>query len=189
MESAAERLIVSTRELLWERGYVGTSPRLILERAGVGQGSMYHHFRGKPDLARVAIARTTTAQRGEVEKLFAAEGAAIDRIAAYLERDRDVLKGCPVGRLTQDPEVVAESRLREPIAETFDWLCDLLAQVLIEGIAAGELNPDLDPQDTAATLVATMQGGYVLARAAQDPQRFDQAVQGVLNLLRAQRKS
>src|SRR3954468_17749100 len=50
--STPERLIESTRELLWERGYVGTSPKAILERSGAGQGSMYHHFKGgKPDLA------------------------------------------------------------------------------------------------------------------------------------------
>ncbi|BBJ46318.1 hypothetical protein SSPO_090360 [Streptomyces antimycoticus] len=53
-----ERLIASTRELLWERGYVGTSPKAIQERSGAGQGSMYHHFRGKPDLALAAITRS-----------------------------------------------------------------------------------------------------------------------------------
>ena len=52
-----ERLITSTQELLWERGYVGTSPKAIQQRAGVGQGSMYHHFSGKPDLALAAIQR------------------------------------------------------------------------------------------------------------------------------------
>ena len=57
--STPERLIESTRELLWERGYVGTSPKAILERSGAGQGSMYHHFKGgKPDLALAAIRRT-----------------------------------------------------------------------------------------------------------------------------------
>ncbi len=39
--STSERLIESTRDLLWERGYVGTSPKAILERAEAGQGSMY----------------------------------------------------------------------------------------------------------------------------------------------------
>src|SRR5690242_5436560 len=54
----AERLIRSTQELLWERGYVGTSPKAIQQRAEAGQGSMYHHFTGKPDLARQAIRRS-----------------------------------------------------------------------------------------------------------------------------------
>ena len=54
-----ERLVRSTQELLWERGYVDRpSPKAILERAGVGQGSMYHHFSGKSALALAAIRRT-----------------------------------------------------------------------------------------------------------------------------------
>ena len=61
--STPERLIESTRELLWERGYTGTSPKAILERADAGQGSMYHHFKGKPDLALAAIRRTAEQMR------------------------------------------------------------------------------------------------------------------------------
>ena len=51
---SAERLIASMQELLWERGYSGTSPRAVQKMADVGQGSMYHHFQGKADLAVAA---------------------------------------------------------------------------------------------------------------------------------------
>ena len=36
----------------------GTSPRAIQDRAGVGQGSMYHHFRSKAALAQAAEERS-----------------------------------------------------------------------------------------------------------------------------------
>jgi TetR/AcrR family transcriptional repressor of nem operon len=65
-----ERLIESTRELLWERGYVGTSPKAIQERSGAGQGSMYHHFGGKPDLALAAISRSAEELRARGEADF-----------------------------------------------------------------------------------------------------------------------
>src|SRR5690349_23561652 len=91
-----ERLIESTRELLWERGYVGTSPKAIQQRAGVGQGSMYHHFDGKPALALAAIERTAEEMRATVEAQFAGPGTALERVTAYLRRERDVLKGCPI---------------------------------------------------------------------------------------------
>ncbi|GGM28693.1 TetR/AcrR family transcriptional regulator [Dactylosporangium sucinum] len=71
---AVDRLVTSTQALLWERGYTGTSPRAIQERAGAGQGSMYHHFRGKPDLAAAAIRRTA---RYEVLHLSAPELSAL----------------------------------------------------------------------------------------------------------------
>jgi AcrR family transcriptional regulator len=47
MSTSIDKLIETTQELLWERGYVGMSPRAIQDRAGVGQGSMYHHFRSR----------------------------------------------------------------------------------------------------------------------------------------------
>jgi AcrR family transcriptional regulator len=179
----AERLIESTRELLWERGYVGTSPKVILARARVGQGSMYHHFRGKAHLALAAIDRTAQEQRAKAEEQFAAPGTAVERITAYLRRERDVLKGCPIGRLTQDPDVMADPDLRRPVDETFDWLRERIAAVISEGRARGELDAALDPAETASTIVAVLQGGYVLARAADDTAQFDRAVSGVLALL------
>ncbi|WP_424889543.1 TetR/AcrR family transcriptional regulator [Streptomyces sp. XH2] len=182
----SERLIESTRELLWERGYVGTSPKAIQQRAGAGQGSMYHHFSGKPDLALAAIRRTAEEMRGKAEEQFGGPGTAVERITAYLRRERDVLKGCPVGRLTQDPDVMADPALRAPVDETFVWLRGRLGEVLAEGVARGELSAALDPAATAATVVAVLQGGYVLARAADSTAPFEQAVDGVLGLLAAQ---
>ena len=78
--STPERLIESTRELLWERGYVGTSPKAIQEHAGAGQGSMYHHFKGKPDLALAAIRRTAEELRATAEGVL--ERARIRRTSA-----------------------------------------------------------------------------------------------------------
>jgi AcrR family transcriptional regulator len=183
--STVELLIASTRELLWERGYVGTSPKAIQQRAGVGQGSMYHHFTGKPDLARAAICRTAEEMRAKAEAQFAAPGTARERITAYLRRERDVLKGCPIGRLTQDPDVMADPALRAPVDETLAWLCGRIADVLAEGCERGELDTSLDPRASAATIVAVLQGGYVLARAADSVQPFDHAIDGVLVLLAA----
>ncbi|MFJ9761225.1 TetR/AcrR family transcriptional regulator [Streptomyces sp. NPDC101149] len=179
-----ERLIESTRELLWERGYVGTSPRAILERAGTGQGSMYHHFRGKPDLALAAIRRTAEEMWATARSLLDGPGTPYERIEAYLRRERDVLRGCPVGRLTMDPDVIASDALRAPVDETLDRLRERLAEIVEEGKAQGEFALSLDAAEIAATILATVQGGYVLARASGSPTAFDAGVRGLLSLLR-----
>ncbi|WP_042438098.1 TetR/AcrR family transcriptional regulator [Streptacidiphilus albus] len=180
---ARERLIESTRTLLWERGYDGTSPREIQARAGAGQGSMYHHFQGKSDLALAAIRRTAEELRAEVDRQLGAPGSARSRIAGYLRRGQDVLRGCPIGGLAQDPEIVAAPELQHPLEETLDWLQQRLAEVIAAGQRQGELSAALDPLATAAAIAAVAQGGYVLARAANDPGRFDRAVDGILALL------
>ena len=181
--STSERLIDATRELLWERGYVGTSPKAILERAGAGQGSMYHHFKGKPDLALAAIRRTAEETRATAEAVLGGPGTPYERIAGYLRRERDVLRGCPVGRLTMDPDVIASDELRAPVDETLDWLRERLAGIVGEGQERGEFAPGLDAEAVAATIVATVQGGYVLARASGLPSAFDAGVRGLLALL------
>ncbi|MGW7356700.1 TetR/AcrR family transcriptional regulator [Streptomyces sp. NPDC054802] len=181
--STPERLVEATRELLWERGYVGTSPRAIQQRAGAGQGSMYHHFAGKPDLALAAVRRTAEELRASAEASLDGPGTAYERIAGYLLRERDVLRGCPVGRLTMDPEVVTDDRLRAPVDETLGWLRGRLAGIVEQGRERGELRGTLVPGDVAATIVATLQGGYVLARASGSTAAFDAAVRGLLALL------
>lgn len=186
MASTQDRLIETTRELLWERGYVGTSPKAILQRAGVGQGSMYHHFTGKQDLALAAIRRTGDEMRTLVDRVLGGGGSARERIEAYLLRERDVLRGCPVGRLTMDPDVITSEELRAPVAETLAYVETRLATVVQEGVDNGELPSHLVPRDIAATIVATVQGGYVLARASGDTGAFEAGVRGVLALLSTQ---
>ncbi|WP_236244606.1 TetR/AcrR family transcriptional regulator [Streptomyces sp. CC210A] len=180
---ASERLVEAAQDLLWERGYVGTSPRAVQQRAGVGQGSMYHHFAGKPALALAAIRRSAQELRAAAEAVLGGGGTAYGRIEAYLLRERDVLRGCPLGRLAMDPDVVADDALRAPVDETLDWLRARLAGIVQEGVDRGEFATGLDPRHTAAAIVAVVQGGYVLARAAGDAAAFDTAARGLLALL------
>jgi TetR/AcrR family transcriptional regulator, transcriptional repressor for nem operon len=178
-----ERLIESTRELLWDRGYVGTSPKAIQERSGAGQGSMYHHFQGKQELALAAIERNTADLVTRADADLDGPGTVTERVARYMRRERAALRGCPVGRLTTDPDVMADPDLRRPVEDAFAAVRDRLTRVLDEGRRSGELDPAVDPAVTATTLVAVLQGGYVLARASGSPDTYAQAVEGVLALL------
>jgi AcrR family transcriptional regulator len=180
---AHERLIEATQELLWERGYVATSPRAIQRRAGVGQGSMYHHFVGKPDLAAVAVSRSAAELRADVGAILDGPGGALERIAAYLMRERDVLRGCRIGGLTQDPEIIADGGLRQALEDTFAWLRARLRDLIAEGQQRGELQSIVAPEQLASMICAVLQGGYVLARAHQSTEPFQEAVSGALGLL------
>lgn len=181
---ARERLIQGTRELLWDRGYLGTSPTAIWQAAGVGQGSMYHHFAGKPELVLAAEMRAAAENQQQTREIFAGEGSAYERIARYLLKERDALRGCPIGRLVADPEIAADSRLREPVREAFAVQHESLIAAIEQGKAAGEFRGDLDAAPTAYALSAVIQGGYTLARAEASVEPFDRAIQGALDLLR-----
>lgn len=180
MDSSRERLLDAASEELWTRGYAATSPNLVQRRAGVGQGSMYHHFRGKADLARAVIERTALTLQGRSDAALDGR-TGIDAAIAYLRAERDPLRGCPVGRLVADADVVADPSLRTPVAEALDGIRQRLAALLADDRRC----EGRDPAAIAACVVAVVQGGYVLARAADDRAAFDAAVEGAVTLLEA----
>jgi TetR/AcrR family transcriptional repressor of nem operon len=141
-----ERLIESTRELLWERGYTGTSPKAIQERSGAGQGSMYHHFQGKQELALAAIERNVADLVTRADADLDGPGTVAERVTRYMRRERAALRGCPVGRLTMDPDVMADPDLRRPVEDAFATVRDRLARVIDEGRRSGELDPSSIPR-------------------------------------------
>ncbi len=182
--SARERLIEATADQLWIRGYTGTSPRSIQVAAGAGQGSMYHHFHGKADLAQAAIEHIADGLLTEGLEILDRPGDPIDRIEAWLFKPRDRLRGCRLGRLVSDPDVVSNEELRGPIGATFAHLAGRIAEILRDAQATGQLDPSINADDLATLVVSAVQGGYVLARSVQDVEVFDRSVRGAAALLR-----
>jgi AcrR family transcriptional regulator len=179
------RLTGAMAELMWERGYAATSPRDVLARAGVGQGSMYHHFSGKHELAIAALSEATTVAMADSSLLLDGEGSPLERIKQYLALPRPGTRGCRVGRMTQDPQVVADSELLTVVAEAFDTVLGRWERAIADAIDAGELPAGIVPADLARTLSAIIQGGYVLARAKGEQGPMDAAIRGALSLLDA----
>ncbi len=173
-----ERLIEAAAEELWSRGYAATSPNRIQRRASAGQGSMYHHFRGKADLARAAIGRSSEALRARTDEALAGLQG-LEAVIAYLRIQRDPLRGCPVGRLAADADIVADPSLRDPVAAALHGIRERVRSLLTDEPACA--GPDV----LAATVAAVVQGGYVLARAAGDRAPYDAAIEGAVALLGA----
>jgi TetR/AcrR family transcriptional repressor of nem operon len=168
---------------MWERGYLAMSPRAILDRAGVGQGSMYHYFSGKEQLATEALELAAQELLDVAEVTLAGGGSAIERIRNYLVDQRDGLRGCPVGRLAGDPGVLESGSLHGVLEATFQSIRSLITSVVQQGVTAGELSTDVSAPDVADTVLAVIQGGYVLAQAAGDVAPFERAVRGALAFL------
>ncbi len=179
-----EALIEATKQLLAEDGYVSTSPRDILARSGAGQGSLYHHFRGKSDLAAAALHEVSTQMRTAVDECLDAEADPVATVLGWLQAPREGLRGCRLGRLAAEP-AIGEAVIAAPITAYFHHVEDRLATRLGEAATAGRLHPNLDAREVAASLVAVVQGGYVLARATDDPAAMRRAQSGAAALLRA----
>lgn len=182
MTTTRQHLIEATKELLWERGYDATSPRAILERSGAGQGSLYHHFASKADLAAVALREAAEEMREKYDPILYSEKPALQRIRDFLTMPREALRGCRFGRMTQEPVTTLDT-LHDPLLAFFTYLDQGLGNLIEEAKQEGTLSKEINTVELAATLSAIVQGGYVLARAFQDPERMQQAIRGAVTLI------
>ena len=185
--STKGRLIEAMRALLWERGYEATSPKAILERSSAGQGSLYHHFSGKAELAVAALEEVEIEMRTRIDGVLCSEGPPLERIEEYLRLPREALKGCPLGRLAPEPATTERDEIRDPLRAYFSHVQHGLATVLREAQREGDLDAYVNIEALAATLFAVVQGGYVIARGSGDPEQMEKATRGAMTLLGAAR--
>jgi AcrR family transcriptional regulator len=174
-------LVAAANELLWREGYQAMSPRDVQRASGVGQGSFYHHFTGKAELAATALGGVSDRMRGDAIRLLQTDGA--EGVRAFLAAPRKALLGCKLGRLAYENAIVDEPELRAPLDRYFREVETQLTEAIRAGQAAGDLDARADAADLAVLLMAAVQGGYILARAMRDPAQLGRAIAAALSLL------
>lgn len=131
------KLVAAMRSLLAQHGYAQTSPKMVLEASGVGQGSLYHHFAGKEGLALEAVGqmRETSvaflAQRGE--EIRTPGRAVADTLAAIESVLRKLFireEGRALVRLLADAQATESANL----ARALQTWGDELRAVMLRGL-------------------------------------------------------
>ncbi len=146
-----ETVLAVAAKLFYERGYDGTSMEDLARRLGVTKSAIYHHVAGKQELLKLAVDRALDGLFGEVDKLAAVDGRAVDRLEHLVRGSvRVLVDELPFVTLllrvrgNTKVERDALSRRRE-----FDHLVtDLVRQAAEEG----DLRTDVDPATTARLL-------------------------------------
>jgi AcrR family transcriptional regulator len=149
------RITVAARELIAEGGFVAAQIAPVAGRAGVAVGTVYRHFPSKSELFaevfREASQHEVDAMREAVE---ASAGPAAERVAAGIEAfARRALRGKRLAwALLAEPVDPAVEAERLHFRHSYR---DLMAEVIANGIEAGEL-PDQDVDATAAALIGAV---------------------------------
>jgi AcrR family transcriptional regulator len=177
-------IIDAAKALLWEGGYESMSPRKVMDASGAGQGSLYHHFRSKKQLAEEALAEIEKEMTTAAESLFSSRRRPLAQIESYLKLERNGLKGCRLGRLGNEQEVVEDKDLRQSLTRYFQRVEELLVTALQAAQEAGELSGRFWAPEVAAALIAIVQGGFVLSRASNDPNAIERATNGAWIMLK-----
>ncbi|MEB3049882.1 TetR/AcrR family transcriptional regulator [Mycolicibacter sp. MYC123] len=156
--------------IMYENGVAGTSLDDILAALGTGKSQLYHYFSDKSELVAAVVER-------QLERVLANQPslAHVDSLKGIERWAREVLKvhrqpggpfACPLGMLAA--ELKNDPAFRPALAEAFRSWEKPLAEGLRTMRARGELGPRENPDRLAASLIAALQGGMLLARISGD---------------------
>jgi len=182
------RIVEAAADLMFARGVRGTSLDDVLAVAGVGKGQFYHYFADKDALVRAVIARLAArildGQRPALDALdsWAAIAAWFDLLVTSQE-GHGCVGGCPLGSLASELADQDEAA-RADLVAAFDRWEGYLARGLDQMRARGELRAAADPAALAATAMASIQGGLLLAQTRRDVRALRLALDGALAYLR-----
>jgi TetR/AcrR family transcriptional repressor of nem operon len=186
-ERTRARIVAAAAELMHEGGVAETTIEDVKAAAGVSSSQLYHYFADKEELVQAVIdhqadlivGTTEQAGLGTPAGLRAWRGAVLAQAAASSGQG-----GCPLGSLGGQL-AETDARARGQVAAGFGRWSDALRDGLRELDTAGQLRPGLDPDALAVTLLASLQGGLLMAQVERDSRPLETALDTFLGLILA----
>lgn len=145
------QIIDSAIGLMSDHGVTGATTARIAAEVGVSEPTLYRHFKNKQEILLAALdviavrlmffaATAASGAKDVVERLRLMSGAFYDFAISNPDETRVFFEAISA---THEPE------MRDAMHVKFDELLRLVEGVLAEGIAQGEIRPDLDVTLTA----------------------------------------
>jgi AcrR family transcriptional regulator len=181
-----DRIVQAAAGLIFAQGVVGTSIDDVRKAAGVSGSQMTHYFRDKRSLVRAVIAW----QAGTVIGLH--EQPALGRLDSFealdlwaelniaRQRELNCEGGCSFGSLAGEL-AMSDAETRADLAEGFGRWETLFRRGLTAMRDRGDLRPDADPDELAAALLASLQGGMLLTKTTRDIRLLEAALKTALD--------
>ncbi|WP_163266222.1 TetR/AcrR family transcriptional regulator [Chelativorans alearense] len=192
---ARTRLLEAARDIIRAKGFAATTVDDLCKQAEVTKGAFFHHFGSKEALG-VAVAEfwaDTTAAFFEAAPYHLPDDP-LDRVLAYVAFRKAIIVGelaeftCLVGTMAQ--EVYATSTdIREACGKSIFGHAATLEADIEGAVRARGIRGDWTPESLARHTQAVIQGGFVLAKAGNNPDlaresldHLDRYIRGLFNL-------
>jgi AcrR family transcriptional regulator len=176
----------AARSVAVKYGSEHVTVRRIAKEIGVSEGALYRHFRSKHDILSLMVERMQEDIVGGIK-----EGAAGQTPLGILEGALRNHMSSIEQRRSVSFQVIAEiislgdKELNRQASEALDSYAGHIRDLLSEGIEAGEIRKDVDPEKAATLITAAIQG--LVSRWALGNYSFnlEQQYLALWNMLRA----
>ena len=169
-EQTRQHIIQQAATLFNQRGYSGSSISELMQCTGLQKGGIYRHFQSKEQLALAAFDYAQQQNTSQLVAAVAAETDALQKLLAFISAFHTLTLhppgpgGCPILNTIVDSDD-GDPALRERVVAVVRGWEELIERIVADGVARGSLRRDIDPQAVATVLIATLEGGILLARA------------------------
>jgi TetR/AcrR family transcriptional repressor of nem operon len=165
------RLLDAALHVIRAKGYSATRIEDVCETAGLTKGSFFHHFKGKEDLA-LAAADYWIEGTGALfaSAPYHAPADPVERLLAYVDFRKSLLRGdlpdftCLVGTMVQET-YDTHPAIREACNRSISEHAATLIPDIEEAIRQRGIQADWTAESLALYAQATIQGGFILAKA------------------------
>ena len=170
-----EDLLQAALTEIHRHGFQSASLNSILANTALTKGALYHYFPNKTALGYAVVEEII--QKHILERWLRPLESAEDPVTAMVSTLReagetitakDVQLGCPLNNLAQEMSPIDEG-FRQRINHVFNLWRAGLSKALARGQANGRVRPDIQPAESAAFIIAAMEGCVGMAKNAQDP--------------------
>jgi TetR/AcrR family transcriptional regulator, transcriptional repressor for nem operon len=183
------RIIEAASELMHVKSVASTTLDEVMAASGTGKSQFYQHFADKEalvrDVVKLRASEVLERERRYLERLDSFRGlerwrdAVVQRVAL-----RHGAFGCALGSLASELADQDEGA-RVALAEQFANWEELLAAGLERMRRKGVLRAEADPAVLATSIMAALQGGYLLAQVTHDAGPMEVALDMAIDRVRA----
>ena len=187
-EATRERIAARAAEAFNVHGVAGTSLADVMAASGLKKGGIYNHFGSKEELALAAFDHAAEVLARRFDPVWEAGGVETLRcfvatFRSYAERP-PLAGGCPVLNTAVESDDT-DPALRARARTVVDGWRERLVAAVAEGRAGSEIRPEVDAEALATVLIATLEGGLMLTKLANDRVHLDRAADHLLAHLAA----
>ena len=150
----------AARTLTVKYGSEHLTVRKIAKEIGVSEGALYRHFKSKRDILSLMVERVEEDLAGDIEKSGAAGHTPLEILDSSLKNHISAIEQRKGVSFQVIAEVISlgDKKLNRQASEALDRYTGHIRDILSEGIKAGEIRKDIDPEEAATLVTAAIQG-------------------------------
>ena len=161
-------IIEKTAPLFNKKGYEGTSMNDIVEATGLTKGSIYGNFANKDEVALAVFDHNLQQVDSVIRREMSSRKSNRDKLLVYVEVYDNFAGclpegGCPILNTATEADDTHPALRKKAHHAVNNWK-NKMVSIINEGVRAKEFKPGVQAEDTALSLIATIEGAIMLTK-------------------------